>query len=170
MPSSSNNCSVRSREHIGIKTFDIPDKHPVTNKPVPAITVLTDSTSATSLVQKMGLNRRSKHIELKFLWLQDHQKMVSSRSKGFHLWRIQQTSFLKCVCVHLGQTSSFLWASRTSCRRGGQLPSLQQQPHLLFRHQVQEGVFIMYKHKLLHDIYHKKQKKRQTTSLTLKSA
>ena len=62
------------QEHIGIKTFDIPDHHPVTNKPVPAITVLTDSTSATSLVQKMGLNRRSKHIELKFLWLQDHHK------------------------------------------------------------------------------------------------
>ena len=35
------------QEHIGIKTFNIPDKHPVTNKPVPAITVLTDSTSAT---------------------------------------------------------------------------------------------------------------------------
>ena len=62
------------QEHIGIKTFDIHDKHPVTNKPVPAITVLTDSTSATSLVQKMGRNRRSKHIELKFLWLQDHHK------------------------------------------------------------------------------------------------
>ena len=62
------------QEHIGIKTFDIPDHHPLTNKPVPAITVLTDSTSATSLVQKMGLNRRSKHIELKFLWLQDHHK------------------------------------------------------------------------------------------------
>ena len=62
------------QEYIGIKTFDIPDHHPVTNKPVPAITVLTDSTSATSLVQRMGLNRRSKHIELKFLWLQDHHK------------------------------------------------------------------------------------------------
>ena len=62
------------QEHIGIQTFSIPDKHPVTGKPLPAITVLTDSTSATSLVQKMGLNRRSKHIELKFLWLQDHRK------------------------------------------------------------------------------------------------
>ena len=47
------------QEHIGIKTFFIPDKHPVTDKPIPAITVLTDSASATSLVQKMGLNRRS---------------------------------------------------------------------------------------------------------------
>ena len=62
------------QEHIGIKTFLISDKHPVSEKPLPSITVLTDSTSATSLVKKMGLNRRSKHIELKFLWLQDHHK------------------------------------------------------------------------------------------------
>ena len=62
------------QEHIGIKTFSVPDKHSDTAKPIPAITILTDSTSATSLVQKMGLNRRSKHIELKFLWLQDHHK------------------------------------------------------------------------------------------------
>ena len=74
------------QEHIGIRTFSIPDKHPVTNKPVPAITVLTDSTSATSLVQKMGLNRRSKHIELKFLWLQDHHKNgVIKVKKKFYL-------------------------------------------------------------------------------------
>ena len=65
------------QEDIGIKTFLISDKHPVSGRPLsrqPRITVLTDGRSATSLVQKMGRNRRSKHIELRFLWLQDHHK------------------------------------------------------------------------------------------------
>ena len=37
-------------------------------RPLPSVTVRTDSTSATSLVQKMGLNHRSKHIELRFFY------------------------------------------------------------------------------------------------------
>ena len=126
------------QEHIGIKTFSIPDKHPVTDTPIPAITVLTDSTSATSLVQKMGLNRRSKHIELKFLWLQDHHKNGVIKVKRVSSREILLTSLPKCISIDVGQTSFFLWPSRTSCRRGEQLPSLQQL-HLLCRHQVQEG-------------------------------
>ena len=58
------------QEHIGLNAFNIPHEHPSSGRPLPGITVLTDSTSATPLVQKMGLNRRSKHIKLRSLWLQ----------------------------------------------------------------------------------------------------
>ena len=36
-----------------------------------AITLYTDSTSATSLASKLGVNRRSRHIALRYLWIQD---------------------------------------------------------------------------------------------------
>ena len=35
------------------------------------ITLYTDSTSATSLASKLGVNRRSRHIALRYLWIQD---------------------------------------------------------------------------------------------------
>ena len=35
------------------------------------ITLYTDSTSATSLAPKLGVNRRSRHIALRYLWIQD---------------------------------------------------------------------------------------------------
>ena len=35
------------------------------------ITLYTDSTSATSLASKLGVNRRSRHISLRYLWIQD---------------------------------------------------------------------------------------------------
>ena len=35
------------------------------------ITLYTDSTSATSLASKLGVNRRSRHIALCYLWIQD---------------------------------------------------------------------------------------------------
>ena len=35
------------------------------------ITLYTDSTSATSLASKLGVNRRSRHIALRYLWSQD---------------------------------------------------------------------------------------------------
>ena len=35
------------------------------------ITVYTDSTSATSLASKLGVNRRSRHLALCYLWIQD---------------------------------------------------------------------------------------------------
>ena len=95
------------QEHIGIKTFLISDKHPVSGKSLPSITVLTDSTSATSLVQKMGLNRRSKHIELKYLWLQDHHKNGVIKVKRVSSQEIQQTSLPK-MCLHLPWQNIFL--------------------------------------------------------------
>ena len=53
--------------NIGVATFDL-DKHQ------PNIVLSCDSSSATSLVQKMGINKRTKHIQLRFLWIQDlHQ-------------------------------------------------------------------------------------------------
>ena len=40
----------------------------------PNIVLFCDSSSATSLVQRMGINKRTKHIQLRFLWIQDlHQ-------------------------------------------------------------------------------------------------
>ena len=35
------------------------------------ITLYTDSTSATSLASKLGVNRRPRHIALRYLWIQD---------------------------------------------------------------------------------------------------
>ena len=35
------------------------------------ITLYTDSTCATSLASKLGVNRRSRHIALRYLWIQD---------------------------------------------------------------------------------------------------
>ena len=35
------------------------------------ITLYTDSTSATSLASKLGVNRRSRHMALRYLWIQD---------------------------------------------------------------------------------------------------
>ena len=37
----------------------------------PNSTLYTDSTSATSLASKLGVNRRSRHIALRYLWIQD---------------------------------------------------------------------------------------------------
>ena len=54
-------------DNIGIKTFDL-------TKHNPNIVLFCDSSSATSLVQCMGINKRTKHIQLRFLWIQDlHQ-------------------------------------------------------------------------------------------------
>ena len=47
----------------------------------------------------MGLNPRSKHIELKFLWLQDHHKNGVIKVKGFLLKKILPTSSPK-MCQH----------------------------------------------------------------------
>ena len=53
--------------NIGVSTFDF-DKHQ------PNIVLFCDSSSATSLVQRVGINKRTKHIQLRFLWIQDlHQ-------------------------------------------------------------------------------------------------
>ena len=53
--------------NIGVATFDL-DKHQ------PNIVLFCDSSSATSLVQRIGINKRTKHIQLRFLWIQDlHQ-------------------------------------------------------------------------------------------------
>ena len=53
--------------NIGVSTFDF-DKHQ------PNIVLFCDSSSATSLVQRMGINKRTKHIQLRILWIQDlHQ-------------------------------------------------------------------------------------------------
>ena len=53
--------------NIGVATFDF-DKHQ------PNIVLFCDSSSATSLVQRMGINKRTKHIQLRFLWIQDLHK------------------------------------------------------------------------------------------------
>ena len=53
--------------NISVATFDL-DKHQ------PNIVLFCDSSSATSLVQLMGISKRTKHIQLHFLWIQDlHQ-------------------------------------------------------------------------------------------------
>ena len=53
--------------NIGVSTFDF-DKHQAN------IVLFCDSSSATSLVQRMGISKRTKHIQLRFLWIQDlHQ-------------------------------------------------------------------------------------------------
>ena len=49
---------------MGTTTFSYSD-----NKK--CITLYTDSTSATSLASKLGVNRRSRHISLRYLWIQD---------------------------------------------------------------------------------------------------
>ena len=48
---------------MGTTTFSFNNKK--------CITLYTDSTSATSLASKLGVNRRSRHISLRYLWIQD---------------------------------------------------------------------------------------------------
>ena len=50
------------RDHTG------PQPHPV------IITLHTDSTSASFSASKLGVNKRSRHISLKYVWLQDEYK------------------------------------------------------------------------------------------------
>ena len=51
-------------------TFRLPHSdHSNNNKK--CITRYTDYTSATSLASKLGVNRRSRHIALRYLWIQD---------------------------------------------------------------------------------------------------
>ena len=126
------------QEHIGNKTFLIPDKHPVTNKPLPAITVLTDSTSATSLVQKMGLSRRSQHIELEFLWLQDYHKSGVIKVKRVSSQENPADIFTKNVSAStLAKHLSSCGLQELRVGEGDEQHMLHLEP--FDRHQVQEG-------------------------------
>ena len=58
------------RQHI----FDIPDH--IDPQPHLVITLHTDSTLASSLASNLAVNKRSRHISLKYLWLQDEDKRV----------------------------------------------------------------------------------------------
>ena len=48
------------------------------------ITLYTDSTSATSLASKLGVNRRSRHIALRYLWIQDLRQAGEVDIKRVH--------------------------------------------------------------------------------------
>ena len=84
------------------------------------ITLYTDSTSATSLASKLGVNRRSRHIALRYLWIQDLRqagevdiKRVTTHESPADIY----TKLLPAPVLqkHLPQK----WSSSTTRRRGG---------------------------------------------------
>ena len=98
------------QEHIGIKTFLISDKRPVSGRPLPSIigiTVLTDSTSATSLVQRIASIVDVSTSSLDFFGCWIITKIESSKLDEFLLKTILPTSLPK-MCQHLLRPDAFL--------------------------------------------------------------
>ena len=84
-----------------------------TNNNKKCMTLYTDSTSARSLASKLGVNRRSRHISLRYLWMQDlrqagevetrrvatHENLQTS-TQSFYLQLLYKSIYLKMGFYH----------------------------------------------------------------------
>ena len=99
--------------NIGIKTFDL-------NKHNPNMVLFCDSSSGTSLVQPMGVNKRTKHIQFRFCGFRICIKLGSLFFVVF-----QQRTTQPMLSPRLFQllliftTSSRCWSSDRCCQRSG---------------------------------------------------
>ena len=62
-----------SVESLAIKNF-IQEFNSAILSPLVSIVIQTDSSAGKSMASRLGISRRSKHIELKYLWIQDEIK------------------------------------------------------------------------------------------------
>ena len=62
-----------SVESLAIKNFIQEFNSPILS-PLISIVIQTDSSAGKSMASRLGISRRSKHIELKYLWIQDEIK------------------------------------------------------------------------------------------------
>ena len=96
------------------------------------ITLYTDSTSATSLASKLGVNRRSRHIALRYLWTQDLRQAGEVDIKRVTTHENPADIYMKLLpAPTLPKHLTSKWSSSTTRRRGGRrvhvLPQEQEE-------------------------------------------
>ena len=71
-----------------------------------SIVIQTDSSAGKSMASRLGMSRRSKHVELKYLWIQDGQRRHIGAQKGGSSFQPIRCSHKVCFSFSIGSASS----------------------------------------------------------------